>query len=408
MSSGVRDFVYWMLTKPSVSRALARTGMRSGFAQRFVAGETLEEALAASQRLAAGGRRIILNHLGENVTTEEQARAAAESYAEMLRQIHARGIDGNTAVKLTHLGLDLDRELAVELTSNITEQAGRHGLGVEIDMESSEYTSITIEVFEAVRRKFENVALAIQCYLRRSEDDVKRLAPLHPKLRLVKGAYREPPEVAFPTKAEVDANFARLLDILFEGPYFPAIGTHDPKLVDYAERRIRELKLKPDCYEFQMLYGIRRDLQIKLRADDHPLRIYVPFGTEWFPYFMRRLVERPRTRYSCCVRSSPKASGAASNPEKGFPGRKSRERFAGGTRALRESGIARMPGSKKRALRVEQRTGGNARSAWRSRLLSDRGLRKRRTFHEGYFFVAASAPGFVSGDGPPRVRRTPA
>jgi proline dehydrogenase len=293
MSSGVRDFVYWVLTKPSVSRTLARTGMRSGFAQRFVAGETLEEALAASQRLAVGGRSIILNHLGENVTTEEEARAATESYIEMLRQIHARGIDGNTAVKLTHLGLDIDRELATELACRITAKASEFDLSVEVDMESSEYTSITIDVFEAVRRKFENIGLAIQCYLRRSEDDLKRLAPLKPKIRLVKGAYREPPEIAFPTKPEVDANFIRLLDMLFDGPFFPAIGTHDPELVEYAERRIRELKLAPDRYEFQMLFGIRRDLQTKLRAENHPLRIYVPFGTEWFPYLMRRLVERP-------------------------------------------------------------------------------------------------------------------
>ncbi len=293
MARGVRDFVYWVLTKPAVSRGLARTGMRSGFAQRFVAGETLEEALAASQRLAVGGRRIILNHLGENVTTEQQAREAAESFVEMLRQIHARGINGNTAVKLTHLGLDLSRDLAIELATNICEQAAALRLGVEIDMESSEYTSTTIEVFEAVRRKFDNVGLAIQCYLRRSEEDLKRLAPLEPKIRLVKGAYREPPNIAFPSKAEVDANFVRLLDLLFEGPFFPAIGTHDPKLVEYAERRIREQKLSPDRYEFQMLYGIRRDLQIKLRSEDHPLRIYVPFGTEWFPYLMRRLVERP-------------------------------------------------------------------------------------------------------------------
>lgn len=293
MARGVRDFVYWVLSKPSISRSLARTGMRSGFAQRFVAGETLEEALAASQRLAAGGRRIILNHLGENVTTEEQAREAAESYSEMLRQIHARGIDGHTAIKLTHLGLDLNRDLTVELATSITAQARELGLGVEMDMESSEYTSVTIEVFEAVRRKFENIALAIQCYLRRSEDDLKRLAPLEPRIRLVKGAYREPANIAFPSKPEVDANYVRLLDQLFDGPFFPAIGTHDPKLVDYAERRIREKKLGPDQYEFQMLFGIRRDLQTKLRAENHPLRIYVPFGTEWFPYFMRRLVERP-------------------------------------------------------------------------------------------------------------------
>jgi proline dehydrogenase len=292
-----QDLVYRVLSKPSVSRTLSRTGMRSGFAHRFVAGETIEEALAASQRLAAGGRRVCLNHLGENVATEAQAREAAESYVEMLRQIRARSIDGNIAIKLTHLGLDLGRDLAIELASSIAAQARELGLSVEIDMESSDYTAVTIDVFEAVRRKFDNIGLAIQCYLRRSEDDLKRLAPLAPKIRLVKGAYREPPDIAFQDKAEVDRNFVRLLDILFAGPFLPAIATHDPQLVDYAERRIRELKRAPDRYEFQMLFGIRRDLQNKLRADNHPLRIYVPFGTEWFPYFMRRLVERPANTF---------------------------------------------------------------------------------------------------------------
>ncbi len=293
MPKDVRDFVYWVLSKPAVGRTLGRAGMRAGFARRFVAGETIEEALAASRNLGAGGRRVILNHLGENVASEAQARAAAAAYVEMLGRIRASSIDAHIALKLTHLGLDLGRELATELTAAVAARARELGLGVEIDMEASAYTSATLDVFEAVRRKFENVALAIQCYLRRSEADLERLAPLAPKIRLVKGAYREPPELAFPTKEEVDASFRRLLDRLFDGPFFPAIGTHDPQLVDYAERRIRERKLAPDRYEFQMLFGVRRDLQSKLRAQGHPLRIYVPFGTEWFPYFMRRLVERP-------------------------------------------------------------------------------------------------------------------
>lgn len=293
MPNNVRDLVYWVLSKPAVGRTLGRAGMRAGFARRFVAGETIEEALAASRSLDAGNPRVILNHLGENVGSEEQARAAAESYVEMLRQIGASAIDAHIALKLTHLGLDLDRDLATELTANIAGRARELGLRVEIDMEGSAYTSATLGVFEAVRRKCENVGLAIQCYLRRSEADLKRLAPLEPTIRLVKGAYREPPEIAFPTKEEVDASFRRLLDQLLDGPFFPAIGTHDPQLVEYGERRIRDRKLAPDRYEFQMLFGVRRDLQAKLRGEGHPVRIYVPFGTEWFPYFMRRLVERP-------------------------------------------------------------------------------------------------------------------
>jgi proline dehydrogenase len=297
MSLGLRDFIYWVSSKPAISHTLAKTGMRSGFARRFVAGETLEEALAASRRLATGGRRVCLNHLGENVTTEEQARAAADSYVEMLHQIHASGLDGNIALKPTHLGLDLGAGLTIELGCQIAAEARGMGLSVEIDMESSAYTSLTLDVFEAVRRKFDNVALAIQCYLRRSAADIERLKPLEPKIRLVKGAYREPADLAFEKKDEVDANFIRLLDQLFAGPYFPAIATHDPKLVDYAECRIRELGRARDSYEFQMLFGVRRDLQARLRAEDHPLRIYVPFGTEWFPYFLRRLTERPANTF---------------------------------------------------------------------------------------------------------------
>lgn len=293
MGFGVRDFIYWISSKPAVSRTLARTGMRSGFARRFVAGETLEEALAASRRLASGGRGVCLNHLGENVTTEEQARAAAESYVEILKRIRTSGLDGDIALKPSHLGMDLSRDLTVELACGIAEKAREMGLSVEIDMESSAYTNATIDVFEAVRKRHDNIGLAIQCYLRRSEQDIERLRELEPKIRLVKGAYREPPEIAFAKKEEVDANFIRLLEQLFAGPFFPAIATHDPRLVAHAERRIAELGLGRDKYEFQMLFGVRRDLQAKLRADGHPLRIYVPFGDEWFPYFMRRMAERP-------------------------------------------------------------------------------------------------------------------
>ncbi len=289
----IRDFIFWLSTKKRVTDAIARRGMRYGFAQRFIAGETLAEALAVSAELGRAGRRVSLNHLGENIRTAEEAQRARESYIEMVRELEAKNLDGNVSIKLTQLGLDLDRSLCERLTADIAAAAGRLGRTIEIDMEGSAYTELTLDIFEAVRRRFANVGLAIQAYLYRSEKDLERLAPLGPKIRLVKGAYREPPSIAFQRKSEVDANYRRLLDRLLEGSFFPAIATHDPAMLDYARQRLREHGLARDRYEFQMIYGVRRDLQQQLRDQGHPLRVYVPFGTEWCPYFMRRLSERP-------------------------------------------------------------------------------------------------------------------
>src|SRR5712692_4715 len=289
----IRDFIFWLSTKKRVTDAIARRGMRYGFAQRFIAGETLAEALAVSAELGRAGRRVRLNHLGENIRTAEEAQRARESYIEMVRELEAKNLDGNVSIKLTQLGLDLDRSLCERLTADIAAAAGSLGRTIEIDMEGSAYTELTLDIFEAVRRRFANVGLAIQAYLYRSEKDLERLAPLGPKIRLVKGAYREPPSIAFQRKSEVDANYRRLLDRLLEGSFFPAIATHDPAMLDYARQRLREHGLARDRYEFQMIYGVRRDLQQQLRDQGHPLRVYVPFGTEWCPYFMRRLSERP-------------------------------------------------------------------------------------------------------------------
>jgi proline dehydrogenase len=230
----------------------------------------------------------------------------------MLRALHEAAIDGNISIKLTQLGLDFDRELCLSLAQEIAAAAASLDNGIEIDMEGSAYTEATLEIFEEVQREHGNTGIALQAYLLRSQADLQRLttlkSPLEPRLhpqlrpqlratiRLVKGAYREPPSVAFQKKADVDANYRRLLDSLLrpnkDGPIV-AIGTHDPALVDYACNRIRQLGLTPDQYEFQMLLGIRRDLQEKVFSQGHPLRIYVPFGHAWVPYFMRRLSERP-------------------------------------------------------------------------------------------------------------------
>ena len=283
-----------------MTRWIGRLGTRHGFARRFIAGEALDEALQAIAPFSRAGRPIILNHLGENVATPDEARRARDTYVQILRSLTDADIDGNIAVKLTQLGLDFDRQMCLSLTHEIAAAAATMRKSIEIDMEGSAYTDATLQTFKEVHREHGNAGLAIQAYLRRSQADVDRLAPLRPKIRLVKGAYREPPFIAFQKKSEVDANYRKLLDQLLGQVLLPnsgcgcvAIATHDPTLVDYANAKIQRLRLSASQYEFQMLLGIRRDLQQKIISEGHPLRVYVPFGEAWVPYFMRRLSERP-------------------------------------------------------------------------------------------------------------------
>jgi len=290
----IRNFIFWLSSKKSVTNALAERGMRYGFARRFVAGESLDEALAASRELNRETRSISLNHLGENVSTAEEARNVKDSYIGMLRALDSGKIDGNISIKLTQLGLDFDTGLCQALAREIAATAAGIGRSVEMDMEGSIYTEKTLGIFEAVQREFTGTGLAIQAYLHRTAEDVERLAGLsRPKLRLVKGAYREPASVAIQKKSAVDENYKKFTAVLLDGRFFPAIATHDIAMLDHARAVIRERKISPDEYEFQMIYGIRRDLQGQIRGEGHALRVYVPFGTEWCPYFMRRLSERP-------------------------------------------------------------------------------------------------------------------
>jgi proline dehydrogenase len=293
----LRNFILWLSTKKRVTDTIARQGMRRGFARRFVAGETLAEAIAASAELCRAGRSVSLNHLGENVSTAEEAQASRDSYVATLDALEHAGLDGNISIKLTQLGLDLDRDLCLSLAQEIAAHARALGRTIEIDMEGSAYTETTIAIFEAVQRCHGNAGLAIQAYLRRSLDDLERLAPLDPKVRLVKGAYREPADLAFQKKSEVDANYRKLLDRVLrndgKGRFTIAVATHDSTLVEYTAGAIARQGVPRDRYEFQMLLGIRRDLQRKVFEEGHPFRVYVPWGTAWCPYFMRRLAERP-------------------------------------------------------------------------------------------------------------------
>jgi proline dehydrogenase len=291
--SVARGVISWLATQRGFTRAVGGTGMRLGFARRFIAGETLEDALRAASTLNRAGMSVILNHLGEHVRNAEEARASYRSYLEILELLARRKIDGTITVKPTQIALELDYALCRELTLQLVRDAAAAGSFVEIDMEHSATTEATVALFEHVRRQHDNVGLAVQSYLRRTRADLERLRPLRPKIRLVKGAYQEPPDVAFPDKREVDQSYSELMGVLFADGFFPAIGTHDEALLAEAKALAARHRRGPNEWETQMLMGIRRDLQDQLVREGYRMRVYVTYGTEWVPYFMRRLAERP-------------------------------------------------------------------------------------------------------------------
>lgn len=263
---------------------------------RFVAGETIESALQSTREINDLGMTVSLDNLGENVTDAAEARHSAELYRQLLNEIAARKLDANVSLKLTHMGLDVDPALAEQITGGLVDQAASLNNFVRVDMEGSEYTDRTLELVRSLH-KDENkrgaVGTVIQSYLYRSEKDVRQLCEEGIRVRLCKGAYREPEEIAFQKKSDVDANFVLLTRILLESDVYHGIATHDEKMIDATIDFARSRGIPADHFEFQMLYGIRRDLQQKLVADGWNMRVYLPFGTEWYPYFMRRLAERP-------------------------------------------------------------------------------------------------------------------
>jgi proline dehydrogenase len=266
--------------------------------RRFVAGETLEEAIAAVRTLNTRGLLATLDHLGENVTTEIEARDATTAILDLLNAINISDIRSGVSVKLTQLGLDLSPALAAENLERIVASAATIGRFVRIDMESSAYVQPTLDLFDELHRRYKNVGVVIQSYLYRSADDVARMVRLGASVRLVKGAYDEPPEVAYPDKADTDASYIRLMEQLFSDEaqangVFPAIATHDTRLIDWAKDHTRQQGVPRDRFEFQMLNGIRPNLQRQLADEGYRVRVYVPYGEHWYPYFMRRLAERP-------------------------------------------------------------------------------------------------------------------
>jgi proline dehydrogenase len=286
-----------LLSRSNTLKRLASSyGMATprSFARRFIAGEQVEDAIAAARALQAKGLLLTLDYLGESVTTTDQATAATREYVRLMNDIVAANIERNISVKLTQLGLAIDRATSIDNMRRILEPARQHGFFVRIDMENSSYTDVTLEVFETLwTLEYRNIGVVLQSYLLRTDRDLRRMNELGAHVRLVKGAYREPASVAYRQKADVDAAYRRQMRLLLDHGVYPAFATHDVKLLNEIRAYAAEREVTRDRYEFQMLYGIRRDLQSSFVADGYRMRIYVPFGREWFSYFMRRLGERP-------------------------------------------------------------------------------------------------------------------
>jgi proline dehydrogenase len=297
----LRSFFLYLSRQRRLERWLLALPGARGLSRQFVAGETLAEAIEAVRELGRSGRQATLDHLGENIATPEQARAATEAYREILEEIARQKLDCSISVKLTQLGLDVSEDQCRENLRSLVERAAELGNHVRVDMEGSAYTDRTLAMIADLRADIgktsgktrDAVGAVIQAYLYRSEQDVRRLIEQKTTVRLCKGAYMEPASLAYPHKGDVDANFLRLARMLLESRLEHSIATHDPRMIEGTCRFAEELGVGKDAFEFQMLYGIRRDLQEQIVKQGYRLRVYVPFGAEWYPYFMRRLAERP-------------------------------------------------------------------------------------------------------------------
>jgi proline dehydrogenase len=291
----MRTFLLWLSEQQGVFNFLRRNGLARRFAARFVAGETSETATAAALQLKSLGITTSLDLLGESVTKEAEAVAARDEYLRMLDGLATSGAEVNVSVKLTQMGLDIDEALCADNMRRILGRARELDGFVRLDMEGSAYTQKTLDFFERhlVAEFAKHTGVVIQSCLRRSAADVERLVGLRARVRLCKGAYLEPPEVAFPDKRDVDKNYVALMELLLRRGNYPALATHDPRMIEHAKAFVTREGIAADRFEFQMLYGVRRDMQERLRKEGFNMRVYVPFGTQWYPYLMRRLAERP-------------------------------------------------------------------------------------------------------------------
>ena len=291
----MRQGLLWLSERQGVFNFVRRNGLARRFASRFVAGESIDQGVEAARELSRRGITASLDLLGESVSAEAEAVTARDQYLRMLDRMAASGAEVNVSVKLTQMGLDIAEELCLaNMTAILEKAAALHGF-VRLDMESSDYTQRTLDFFRT--RLFDrfgaHCGVVIQSMLRRSEQDVEDMIALKARVRLCKGAYLEPPTIAFPDKADVDGNYVRLMERLLAAGNYPGIATHDEAIIAKGRDFVRRQGIGTDRFEFQMLYGVRRDLQESLRQAGFRLRVYIPFGTQWYPYLMRRLAERP-------------------------------------------------------------------------------------------------------------------
>jgi proline dehydrogenase len=291
----LRNALLYLSSQPQVFKFVRRNAMAKSFASRFVAGETLDTALAAVKQLNSKGITATLDLLGESVHNEGEARDSARSYLQMLDEIQKQKLNANASVKLTAMGLYISEDLCVSNMQNILDKAREYETFVRLDMEGSDYTEKTLDLFyERLYPSYRgNVGIVLQSYLYRTTSDVEIANKAAARVRLCKGAYKEPATVAYPDKKDVDESYVRCMKLLLTDGHYPGIATHDEAIVEQTKRFARESDIGNDRFEFQMLYGVRRDLQEKLVKEGYRMRVYVPYGTQWYPYLMRRLAERP-------------------------------------------------------------------------------------------------------------------
>ena len=305
----LREVMLYLSDNRVARRIASDAPFSKAVSRRFVAGETLEEVMAAARETNAAGMTASVDYLGESVSSREEARTAAGVVARIIERIAAEGLDANVSVKLTQLGQDIDEGFLRETVLPLLESAAERDMFVRFDMESSAYTQRTLDFFRSLwDAGHTNAGVVLQSYLYRTEEDVRWTNDLGARVRLCKGAYKEPESVAWPDKADVDASFVRCMKLLLSEGTYPGIATHDPAMLAATRAYAREQEIPTSAYEFQMLYGVRRDLQRELVSAGYNLRIYIPFGEAWYPYFMRRMAERPANMFFIVgnvVRESP-------------------------------------------------------------------------------------------------------
>jgi len=290
-----RNALIYLSRQEGLKDFAARFRLFKRLTVRFVAGETIDEAVNYIRELNAEGCSASFDHLNESVANPTEAEGEVKEYREILRRIDETGINSNISIKLTQFGLELDPELAYRNARAVVEDAARRGNFVRVDMEASNVTQKTIDIFKRLRAEFElnDVGIVLQSYLRRTYADAQELIKLPARIRICKGAYNEPPEVAFPNKKDVDENYVRVMQLLLSSGTYHGIATHDPRMIEATIAFAQKQGIGKEAFEFQMLYGVRRDLQRQLSKDGYNMRVYVPYGKHWYPYFMRRLAERP-------------------------------------------------------------------------------------------------------------------